>query len=184
MKAEAKELEQRCKKTAEHFKIDLAKVRTGRASAGLIEDIRADYYGSMTPIKQLGNITAPEPRSLYVTVYDAAAVEPIDKAIRQADLGLNPARDGNALRILVPALTEDRRKVLQKKVDEMTEEVRVSIRNQRRDSIEKVKKAEKDKVIGQDESRKIQEEVQKVVDKVIVDVEAMAAAKKKEIMEV
>ncbi len=184
MKGESKELEQRCKKTADHFKVELGKVRTGRASSGLIEEIKADYYGSMTPIKQLGNITVPEPRCLYVTVYDAAAVEPIDKAIRQADLGLNPARDGNALRILVPTLTEERRKSLQKKVDEMAEEVKVSIRNQRRDSVEKVKKAEKDKLIGQDESRKIQEEVQKVVDKVIADVDVIAGSKKKEIMEV
>ena len=184
MKGESKELEQRCKKTADHFKVELGKVRTGRASSGLIEEIKADYYGSMTPIKQLGNITVPEPRCLYVTVYDAAAVEPIDKAIHQADLGLNPARDGNALRILVPTLTEERRKSLQKKVDEMAEEVKVSIRNQRRDSVEKVKKAEKDKLIGQDESRKIQEEVQKVVDKVIADVDVIAGSKKKEIMEV
>lgn len=178
------DLEQKCKKTIEHFKRDMGKMRTGRANSSMLEGVHVDYYGSSVPLIQLGMINAPEPRLLTIQIYDAGAVDAVEKAIRQADLGLNPARDGNLIRINIPPLTEDRRKDLIKKLHKMCEENRVVIRNHRRDSIDILKKDEKDKKLSADDLRRGQEQVQKITDKYIAEIDALLAAKEKEMMEV
>lgn len=178
------DLEGKCKKTIEHYKKDLGRVRTGRASTSLLEGIQVDYYGSMVPIIQVGMINAPEPRLITVQVYDNKAVEAVEKAIQQSELGLNPARDGNIIRIAIPALTEDRRKELIKKLHKMAEETKVALRNHRRDSIDLLKKQEKGKEISADDLRRGQDEIQKITDKHIAEIDTLLAGKEKELMEV
>jgi ribosome recycling factor len=173
-----------CAKALEHFKKELSRLRSGRATPQLLESVQVDYYGSRCPIQQLGMVSAPEPRMLTIQVYDASAVEAIEKAIQQSELGLNPSRDGSLIRVLIPALNEERRKDLMKKVGKMAEETKVSLRNLRRDEVENSKKQVKNKEISEDDSRRAQEEIQKILDKVIVDVDAAASAKEKELMEV
>jgi ribosome recycling factor len=178
------ELEGKCKKTVEHFKTDLGRIRTGRANAKLLDGLHVDYYGSSVPLIQLGMINAPEPRLITIQVYDAGACEAIEKAIQQSDLGLNPAREGSMIRINIPPLNEERRKELIKKLHKMAEDVRVVMRNHRRDSIDDLKKKEKAKAISADDLRRGQEEVQKITDKYIKEVDTMTASKEKEMMEV
>lgn len=173
-----------CEQTAKHFRTELTHLRTGRASTALLETIHVDYYGTSVPLQSLGLIGAPEPRLLTVQVYDKGAVEAVEKAIQSSDLGLNPARDGNLLRIPIPALTEDRRKEMIKKIHRMAEESKVSVRNHRRDQIEHLKKAEKNKELSEDLLKKAQEEVQKITDKYIAEIDQILAAKEKEVMEV
>jgi ribosome recycling factor len=172
-----------CAKALDHYKKELSRLRSGRATPSLLEGLMVDYYGSMCSIQQLGMVSAPEPRMLTIQVYDGGAVESIEKAIRQSDLGLNPSRDGALIRVVIPSLNEERRKDLIKKVNKMAEETRVSLRNLRRDEVEAVKKQVKNKELSEDDSRRAQEEIQKIVDKFIVDVDAAANAKEKEMME-
>lgn len=179
-----RELEQKCQKTIEHFKGDLSRLRTGRAQASLIETLTVDYYGSAVPIRQLGLISVPESRQLAVQVYDRGAVESVEKAIRQADLGLNPMSEGTLIRINIPTLTEERRKELVKKIHKMAEETKIALRNHRRDSLEVLKKREKDKELAQDDSRKEQERIQKVIDASSAQVDSLLSAKEKELLEV
>jgi len=181
---QAGELKQKCEKTIEALKRDLARLRTGRASTGLLEGVTVEYYGAQTPLVQMGMISAPEPKLITVQVYDASAVEAVEKAIRQADLGLNPARDGNLIRINIPALTEDRRKDLIRKLSKMGEESKISIRNHRRDSIDSLKQEQKAGDISEDELRKNQDEVQKVTDRFTGEIDELLAVKEKELMEV
>jgi ribosome recycling factor len=178
------DLESKCKKSVEHFKKDLQRLRTGRATTSLLEGITAEYYGAQTPLIQLGMVNAPEPRLLTVQVYDGSAVEAVEKAIQQAELGLNPMREGTLIRIPVPALTEDRRKELVKKAHKMAEEMKVVIRNHRREAIDALKKQEKDKAISSDDVRRGTDEIQKITDKSTADVDQAVGAKEKEIMEV
>lgn len=178
------DLEDKCKKTVEHFKKELQRLRTGRASTSLLEGLMVDYYGSATPLMSLGLINAPEPRLLTIQVYDGNAVESIEKAIRQSDLGLNPSRDGGMIRISIPTLTEDRRKELVKKLHKMAEEEKVVLRNHRRDGNDFLKKQEKDKAISTDDSRRGQEEIQKITDRYTAEIDKAAVGKEKEIMEV
>ena len=178
------ELESNCEKTVEQFKKDLARMRTGRASAAMIEGVKVDYYGSQVPLQQLGSINVPEPRMITIQVFDAGAVESIEKAIMQADLGLNPSRDGNMIRINIPALTEERRKQLIKQLHKDTEDFRLTVRNHRRDAIDVLKKQQKDKEISEDDLHKGQENVQKVTDKYIAQIDTLLADKEKEMMEV
>lgn len=173
-----------CAKTLEHYKKELSRLRSGRATPSLLEGVNVEYYGSHVSLQQLGMVSAPEPRMLTIQVYDAGAVEAIEKAIQQAGLGLNPSRDGSLIRVIIPALNEERRKDLIKKVNKMAEETRVALRNLRRDEVEAVKKQLKNKEISEDDSRRSQDEIQKIVDKFIVDVDAAAAGKEKELMEV
>jgi ribosome recycling factor len=177
-------LEQECKKTIEHFKKELGHLRTGRASPKLLDGIMVTYYGSQVPLIQLGLINAPEPRMITVQIYDASAVEAVEKAILQTDLGLNPQREGSLLRIPIPALNEERRKDLIKKLHRVAEDQRVSLRNHRRDAVEVLKKKEKNKEMSSDDSHRQQEEVQKITDKYIKEIDVLMAAKEKEIMEV
>jgi ribosome recycling factor len=173
-----------CAKTLDHYKKELSRLRSGRATPTLLEGLNVEYYGSHVSLQQLGMVSAPEPRMLTIQVYDAGAVEAIEKAIQQSDLGLNPSRDGSLIRVIIPALNEERRKDLIKKVNKMAEETRVALRNLRRDEVEGVKKQVKNKEISEDDSRRAQDEIQKIVDKFIVDVDAAAAGKEKELMEV
>ena len=175
--------EQDCEKTIEAFKKDLKKVRSGRASASLIENIMVDHYGSKTPLMHLGQISSPEARLLTVQVFDAGAIEACDKAIKSSDLGLNPSIEGNILRIMIPPLTEETRKDIVRSLGKRTEEIRISIRNHRRDANESIKKLEKNGDVGKDDSKKAQDNVQtitndsiKIVDKMLKDKEAECMA--------
>lgn len=178
------DLEQKAKKTIEHFKVEAGRLRTGRASPQLLEGVKVDYYGSLVPLIQVGMINVPEPRCVTVQVYDPSAAEAVEKAIRQADLGLNPMRDGGIIRVNIPSLTEERRKDLVKKLHKMAEETKITVRTQRRDAVELLKKQEKNKEIAADDSRRGQEEIQKITDKMTTEIDAVSVAKEKEIMEV
>ncbi len=184
MSAQFQNLKAECEKTVQHFKRDLGRLRTGRANSSLLEGVMVDYYGTQTPLIQLGMINAPEPRLITVQVYDRGAVEAVEKAIQQADLGLNPSRDGSLIRIAIPSLTEDRRKELIKKLHKMAEDTKVSLRNHRRDELDALKKQEKDKQISSDDLRRSTEEVQKIIDKHSSEVDQILSAKEKEMMEV
>jgi len=177
-------LKKNCEDTIEYLTIELGKMRSGRASSGLLETINVDYYGSSVPLKQLGLINAPEPRLLTVQVFDQGAVESVEKAIQTSDLGLNPARDGNLIRIAIPALTEERRKDLVKTLHKNAEEAKVAIRNHRREAIDELKKQEKDKSISEDEFNRGKDDVQKVTDSYIAQVDELLQSKEKEMMEV
>ncbi len=178
------ELDQKGKKAVEHFKKEVGKLRTGRASAGLVDSITVDYYGSQVPILQVGLINTPEPRLITIQVFDGSAVEAVEKAIMQADLGLTPSRDGNLIRLNIPALTEERRKDLVKKLHKMGEEAKIEMRNHRRDAIDELKKQEKNKAISADDLRRGQDEIQKVIDAFIADLDTVVAGKEKEIQEI
>jgi ribosome recycling factor len=184
MSAQFDNYKAQCSKTLDHYKKELSRLRSGRATPSLLEGLMVSYYGSMVSLQQLGMVSAPEPRMLTIQVYDGGAVEAIEKAIQQSDLGLNPSRDGALIRVIIPALNEERRKDLIKKVHKMAEETRVAMRNLRRDEVEGVKKKLKNKEMSEDDSRRAQEEIQKIVDKYIADVDSAAAAKEKEMMEV
>ncbi len=184
MSLDFSKFKEECEKTLAHFKLELSRLRSGRASTGLIEGLKVDYYGSQVSILQLGMINAPEPRMLTVQVYDPGAVDAIEKAIQQADLGLNPSRDGNLVRISIPSLTEERRRDLIKKLHKMAEDTKVSLRNHRRDQNEELKKKTKNKEISEDDKRRSEDEVQKITDRYISETEAAAQHKEKEMMEV
>lgn len=173
-----------CEKTLEHFKSELGKIRGARASGGMLENIQVDYYGTKVPLIQMGLINTPEPRLITVQVYDASAVDSVEKAIRTSDLGLNPAREGNLIRLNVPSLTEDRRKELIKKLGKLGEDEKVVVRNHRKDCIDALKKMEKDKEITEDELKKGQADVQVVTDKYVAKIDELFKQKEAEILEV
>lgn len=162
----------------------MATVRAGRANPSILDNVYVDYYGAATPLNQLAQVSAPEPRLLVITPYDKTAIAEIEKAIQKADLGLSPSSDGNVVRINIPALTEERRKDLAKVVGKYSEESKVQIRNIRRDSNDKLKKLEKDGELTEDDLRSYQEDVQKVTDQHIVKIDELAKTKEEEIMEV
>ena len=166
------------------FKHDLGGLRTGRASASLLDPIMVDAYGASTPINQVANITVPESRMLSVSVWDKALVGKVERAIRDAGLGLNPITDGMLLRIPLPELNEQRRKELVKIAHQYAESARVAIRHVRRDGLDNLKKLEKDGDLGQDESRASSEKVQKMTDEFIADVERLLHQKETEIMQI
>jgi ribosome recycling factor len=176
--------EEQMQKTLVKMKSDLGTLRTGRASAALLENIRVDYYGSQTPLNQLAAIAAPEPRTLEIRAWDKGAVQEIEKAIMKSDLGLNPNNDGTVIRLSIPKLTEERRKDLIKVVRKMAEEYRVSLRNERRDAVERLKKAEKAKEVTEDDRTSGDQEIQKITDLYIKKVDEMLAGKERDIMEV
>ncbi|TMA11299.1 MAG: ribosome recycling factor [Deltaproteobacteria bacterium] len=178
------ELQKEMEKSVTAFRKDLSKLRTGRASTALLEGIMVDYYGTATPLNQLANLSAPEPRLLVIQPYDRGAIGNMEKAILKADLGLNPSNDGKVIRIPIPELTEERRKELVKHVKRGAEEFRVSVRNHRRLAIEKLKELEKKKEITADDLKQSQERVQKITDEFIVRIDKVLKAKEDEIMEV
>lgn len=177
-------LEENMNKAIKSLQNQMTKVRTGRATANVLDGINADYYGTPTPIKNLGQISTPEARLLQIQPFDKTAIGAIEKAILAANIGLTPGNDGNFIRISFPALTEDKRKAYVKDVKKLGEDAKVAIRNIRRDQNEKVKAAEKDKKVSEDESKKIQDEIQKITDNYIKEVDKVVEAKEKELLTV
>lgn len=172
------------KKAIDSLKHQLTKVRTGRASANILDGVQVEYYGSMSPINQLGQISTPEARLLQIQPFDKTMIPAIEKALFAANLGVTPTNDGNFVRLNFPALTEDKRKDLAKEIKKIGEETKVVIRNARRDQNDAVKKAEKDKLISEDESKKIQTEVQNITDKFTKEVDTIVTSKEKEVLSI
>jgi ribosome recycling factor len=179
-----KEAEEKMKKTINVFKEELMGIRAGRANPTLLDKITVDYYGVVTPLKQVASISAPEPRLLVIQPWDSKLIPQIEKAIQKSDLGLNPSNDGKLIRLHIPQLTEERRKELAKVVRKNNENAKVAIRNNRRDANEKLKKLEKDKEISEDERKQAEEEMQKITDKFIVEVDKISEKKEAELLEV
>ena len=163
---------------------ELSSLRAGRASAQVLDRILVDYYGSPTPVNQVGNISSPEPRLLVITPYDPSVLNPLEKAIQKSDLGINPSNDGKCIRLGFPELTEERRKELVKAVRKKGEDSKVAIRSIRRDAIEQIKKQKKDGEVTEDDQKKLEEQAQKLTDSTIKDIDKIIADKEKEIMEV
>jgi len=178
-----KHAEERMEKAISSFKKDMAGLRAGRATPSLLDRIQVEYYGTMTPINQMGGITTPDARTLLIQPWDKTALQAIEKAIMKSDLGLTPSNDGSIIRIVIPMLTEERRADLVKMTKKSGEEAKVAIRNVRRDANDECKKKEKSE-ISEDESRRIQEDIQKVTDRFIAEVDKLIAVKEKDIMEV
>ncbi|MCS6966536.1 MAG: ribosome recycling factor [Candidatus Kapabacteria bacterium] len=170
-------------KTLEHFQQQLARLRTGRATPALIEHIRIEYYGVPTPITQVGTITVPEPRMLVVQPWDRSLLSAIEKAILQSDIGVTPNNDGSVIRIVLPPLSEERRRELVRVCKKYAEEARVAIRNIRRDHIEELRRVEKEEHLSEDERRRGEQELQKITDKFMEDIERLLERKEKEILE-
>jgi ribosome recycling factor len=179
-----KEVEAKMEKTLSSLKADLNKVRTGRASLALFDDIRVDYYGTSTPLNQMATLSVPEPRLITIQPWDTSIIGEIEKAILKSELGVTPASDGKIIRISIPRLTEERRKELVKVVKKMTEGAKVAVRNIRREANEQLKGLEKDKKISQDQLRQWIDKVQVSTDKYIKRVDEVLAAKEKEILEI
>ncbi|GAB6175884.1 ribosome recycling factor [Desulfobaculum senezii] len=173
----------RMKKALASLERDFAKLRTGRASTALVEDVMVDYYGTPTPLKQLASIAVPDSRSITIQPWDRGAFAPAEKAIISSDLGLNPVNDGKLLRINIPPLTEERRKDLVKLAKKYSEDCKIAIRNVRRDANESLKKLEKDKDISEDDQRRGQEEIQKITNAMVEEADKLLKAKDAEIME-
>ena len=172
------------KKSIEALKREFASLRAGRATPALLDKVMVEYYGTPTPVNQLANISVPEPRMIMIQPWEKTILHDIEKAIMKSDLGLNPNSDGTAIRLTIPQLTQDRRTELVKSVNKKAEETKVAIRNLRRDANEAIKKLEKSKEVTEDEAKKGQDDMQKLVDKYIKAVDAAKAVKEKEIMEV
>lgn len=178
------ENEKECNNTIDNYSKELKKVRTGRASSGIIENILVDYYGNKTQLFHLGQISVPESRVINIQVYDESACVPIEKAILNSNLGLNPSRAGNSIRITIPMLNEQTRKEIVKNLHKAAEDVRVSIRNHRRSHMEEIKNLEKDGLFSKDDSKRYQEKLQKQIDEFIKEIDKMLAVKEAECMEV
>ena len=163
---------------------ELSSLRAGRANAQVLDRILVDYYGTPTPVKQVGNISSPEPRLLMITPYDPSMLNPVEKAIQKSDLGINPSNVGKCIRLVFPELTEERRKDLVKVVRKKGEDSKVAIRSIRRDAIEQIKKQKKDGEVTEDDQKKLEEQAQKLTDSTIKDIDKIVADKEKEIMEV
>ena len=179
-----KTTEAKMQKTAEKLRTDLAKVRTGRAHTGLLDHVQVDYWGSMVPVSQVANITLIDSRTIGVQPWEKPMVAKVEKAIRDCDLGLNPASQGDLIRVPMPMLTEERRRDLIKVVRGETEEARVAMRNVRRDANDQMKRAIKDKEISEDDERKGQDEIQKLTDKYIAELDKQLTDKEKELLTV
>lgn len=184
MKDVIKESEDKMKKSIEILRKDLSTMRAGRANPSILDKLMVDYYGTATPVNQVANISAPEPRVLTIQPWDKSMVPAIEKSILKSDLGLNPSSDGSVIRIIIPQLTQERRLELVKSIKKKSEDTRVSLRNIRRESNDKLKNLEKGKIITEDENKKGQDEIQKLTDKYIKEVDHVLEAKEKEIMEV
>lgn len=179
-----KNAEQRMHKSLDALKNDLGKIRTGRAHTGILDHVMVDYYGTPTPISQVANLTLVDARTIGISPWDKKLGAAIEKAIRESDLGLNPASQGDLIRVPMPALTEERRRELTKVVKSEGENARVAVRNLRRDANNALKEQLKAKAISEDEERRAQDEVQKLTDRFIVDIDKMLAAKEAELMAV
>jgi ribosome recycling factor len=184
MEALVKDTSARMERSIEAFRKELGKVRTGRASFSLLDGVKVDYYGTLTPLQQVGTLSVPESRLITVTPWDTKMIGPIEKAIQGSGLGLNPANDGKTVRIPIPPLTEERRKELAKVVRKMGEDARVAVRNVRREAIEKLKDREKKKEISEDVVKRGQERIQKETDAHVKKIDEILKSKEQEILEV
>lgn len=179
-----KSLDERIEKTYEVLKENLNTVRAGRANPALLDKVSVEYYGVATPLKALANISVPDPRTLLVTPFDPKAIGDIEKGINVANIGINPTNDGKNIRLVIPQLTEERRKELQKTVKKYGEEAKVAVRNLRREINEDLKKQEKDGEITEDDMKKSLDDTQKAIDKAVKNIDDIVVVKNKEIMEV
>jgi len=171
-------------KTISVLKQDLNTVRAGRANAALLDQIVVDYYGSPTPVKNLSNISVPDPRTLMITPFDPSSIKAIEKAIMTSNLGINPSNDGRNIRLVIPVVTEERRKELTKVIKKMGEDSKVAVRNSRREANDSIKKLEKAGELTEDDVKDEQEEVQKMTEKCMKEIDQIVAAKEKELMEI
>jgi ribosome recycling factor len=178
------EAENRMQKAVEALRRELSTIRTGRASPSLVDRLTVDYFGTHTPLNQLASISVPEPRMLSIQPWDKTSIPIIEKAIQKSDLGLTPSNDGRQIRLIIPQLTEERRRDLVKVVRRKVEEGKVAVRNTRRDLLEEAKKLEKDKSISEDELKRAQDRLQKLTDRYIQENDKIGAAKEAEVMEV
>lgn len=183
MDARLQQYNDKMKKTLEFLESDYAAIRAGRANPHVLDKLRVDYYGTPTPIQQVGNVTVPEARIIQIAPWDKSLIKVIEKAIMTSDLGINPSNDGNVIRLVFPELTEERRKDLVKDVKKKAEDSKVAIRNIRRDGNDAYKKLAKSEV-SEDEIKQLEEELQKLTDKYIKDIDALMESKSKEIMTV
>jgi ribosome recycling factor len=174
----------RMEKAVDDFRKELATIRTGRANATLLDNVRVDYHGTPMPVNQLGSMTVPDPTMIVISPWDPSAVALIDKAIRTADLGLNPTNDGKVVRVPIPSLTEDRRKDLVKQLHKVLENHRTAVRNIRRDLKEAIEKLEKEKKISEDEKKRSLDELEKLSHSETKKIEDLSAAKEKEVMQI
>lgn len=184
IKSTISEMKDKMNKSKEVLKEELTSIRAGRANPMLLDKVTATYYGVETPLKQLANISAPEPRMLQINPYDISAIHDIEKGIQKANLGVNPSNDGKVIRIMMPMLTEERRVELTKQAKHTGEEAKISVRNIRRDVIDKLKKANKASEITEDDLTRAEKEVQDITDSIVKDIDAMIAKKSEEILEV
>ena len=171
-------------KTISVMKQEYNSLRAGRANPQALDRIMVDYYGSPTPINQVGNISVPEPRMLIIALWDTKMIPNVEKAIQKSDLGINPANDGKVIRLIFPELTEERRKDLAKVIRKKAEESKVAVRSIRRDAMEDIKKQKKDNLLTEDDQKKLEEKVQKLTDEKVKEIDTIAQAKEKEIMSV
>lgn len=178
------ETESKMTKTIDVLKRELASIRTGRASPGLVERLQVEYYGVPTPLNQVASISAPEPRLLVIQPWEKGMIGPIEKAILKSDLGITPSNDGRVIRLAVPQPSQERRKELVKLVRKKVEEEKVAIRNCRRDAADDLKDLEKEKIISEDELKRAQEKLQKLTDKYVEEADHVGAAKEQEVLEV
>ncbi len=176
--------EQKMQKSVEALKTDLSKVRTGRAHTGLLDHVMVEYYGSMVPINQVANITLIDARTIGVQTWEKPMLPKVEKAIRDSDLGLNPSNMGEVLRVPMPALTEERRRDLTKVVRHEGETAKIAIRNLRRDANQHLKDAVKDKTISEDDERRAEDEIQKLTDKYVAEIDKLLAQKEQELMQI
>ena len=171
-------------KTISVMKQEYNSLRAGRANPQALDRIMVDYYGSPTPINQVGNISVPEPRMLIIALWDTKMIPAVEKAIQKSDLGINPANDGKVIRLIFPELTQERRKELAKIIRKKAEESKVAVRAIRRDAMEEIKKQKKDNLLTEDDQKKLEEKVQKLTDEKVKEIDTIAQAKEKEIMSV
>lgn len=179
-----KEANDRMAKAVDHVKSEMMKIRTGKASVGMLDSIKVDYYGTPTPISQVANVSTPDFHTITVQPWDKTVIPTIEKAIMSSDMGLNPANDGSLIRIPIPPLNEERRKEMVKVVKKTAEEGKIAIRNIRRDDMEKLKKTEKEDHVSEDERKHGETELQKLTDNHIKEIDRITEAKEKEVMEV
>lgn len=177
-------LKERNDKVLEYLKGEFACVRAGRANPRILDKVMVNYYGSLTPLNQMANITVPEPRMLMVNVWDVSALKDVVKAIQEADLGINPADDGKSIRLVFPVLTEERRKELAKSIKKLAEEAKISARNERKEALDIIKNMKKDNLLTEDDVTVAEKEIQKIVDTVNANIDKLLADKEKEIMEI
>ena len=184
MKEELKIYEEKMAKTLKSLDSEFAAVRAGRANASVLDRIMVDYYGTPTPITQIGSVSSPDPRSLLIQPWDASVLKAVEKAIQTSDLGINPQNDGKVIRLAFPQLTEERRKELTKQVAKYAEDGKVAIRNIRRDAVDSFKKMQKKSEITEDDLKDLEKDLQKLTDDYIKEVDKLTAAKEKELFEI